>query len=194
MKNLLMTLALVLSTMRLVAQTADNPHLIFKGVPIDGTLSEYVAKMKLNGFTVVASEPGMSMLQGDFAGYKDCFVGVVTMKQKDLVSRIKVLFPDRDDWASVYGNYLNLKEMLIQKYGQPAEVVEEFPSNSTVTSESLKYMYAKGGECNYFTAFETPKGRVSLRIDNTDSRCFISLTYTDKINGEIMKAKAIDDL
>lgn len=194
MKLRIIVALLSISSSLLYAQTQENPHLMFKGVPIDGTLSEYVAKMKLNGFAVVASEPGMSMLQGDFAGYKDCFVGVVTMKQKDLVSRIKVLFPDRDDWASLHGNYLNLKEMLIQKYGQPAEVVEEFPSNSTVTSESLKYMYAQGGECNYFTAFETPKGRVSLRIDNTDSKCFISLTYTDKINGEIMKAKAIDDL
>jgi len=194
MKHRIIIALLSINSSLLNAQTQENPHLTFKGVPIDGTLSEYVAKMKLNGFTVVASEPGMSMLQGDFAGYKDCFVGVVTMKQKDLVSRIKVLFPDRDDWASLYGNYLNLKEMLIQKYGQPAEVVEEFPSNSTVTNESLKYMYAKGGECNYFTAFETPKGRVSLRIDNTDSRCIISLTYTDKINGEIMKANAIDDL
>jgi hypothetical protein len=47
MKNLLMTLALVFSTMQLVAQTADNQHLMFKGVPVDGTLSEYVEKMKL---------------------------------------------------------------------------------------------------------------------------------------------------
>ena len=194
MRNLIIILAFAFSALQLRAQTQENSHLMFKGVPIDGTLSEYVAKMKLNGFTVVASEPGMSMLQGDFAGYKDCFVGVVTMKQKDLVSRIKVLFPDRDDWASLYGNYLNLKEMLTQKYGQPAEVVEEFPSYPYVTDEGLKYMYAQGGKCNYFTAFETPKGRVSLRIDNTDSKCFISLTYTDKINGEIMKAKAIDDL
>lgn len=194
MKLRIIVALLSISSSLLYAQTQENPHLMFKGVPIDGTLSEYVAKMKLNGFTVVASEPGMSMLQGDFAGYKGCFVGVVTMKQKDLVSRIKVLFPDRDDWASVYGNYLNMKEMLIQKYGQPAEVVEEFPSFPKVTSESLKFAYAQGGECNYFTAFETPKGRVSLRIDNTDSKCFISLTYTDKINGEIMKAKAIDDL
>jgi hypothetical protein len=194
MKLRIIVALLSISSSLLNAQTQENPHLMFKGVPIDGTLSEYVAKMKLNGFTVVASEPGMSMLQGDFAGYKDCFVGVVTMKQKDLVSRIKVLFPDREDWASLYGNYRTLKEMLNQKYGQPAELVEEFPSYPNVTDEGLKYMYAQGGECNYFTAFETPKGRVSLRIDNIDSRCFISLTYTDKINSEIMKANAIDDL
>jgi hypothetical protein len=194
MKNLLMTLALVLSTVRLVAQTADNQHLIFKGVPIDGTLSEYVEKMKLNGFVVTVSEPGTSLLQGDFAGYKDCLVGVVTMKQKDLVSRIKVMFPERDDWSSLYGNYANLKVMLIQKYGQPTEVVEVFPSYPSVTNDGLKYTYAQVGECNYKTVFETPKGQVSLYIDNIDSKCFVGLSYTDKINGEIMKAKAIDDL
>lgn len=191
--RLIATLFCIIST-SLNAQTTESQHLMFKGVPIDGTLNEYVAKMKLNGFVVVASEPGMSMLQGDFAGYKDCFVGVVTMKQKDLVSRIKVLFPDREDWASLYGNYSNLRDMLIQKYGTPTEVVEVFPSNPSVTNESLKYLYAQSGECNYVTVFDSPKGRVSLRIDNTDSKCFISLTYTDKINGDIMKANAIDDL
>lgn len=189
-----MTLALVFSTMQLVAQTADNQHLMFKGVPIDGTLSEYVEKMKLNGFVVAASEPGTSLLQGDFAGYKDCLVGVVTMKQKDLVSRIKVMFPEQNDWSSLHGNYVNLKDMLIQKYGQPTEVVEVFPSYPSVTNDGLKYTYAQVGECNYKTVFETPKGKVSLYIDKIDSKCFVGLSYTDKINGEIMKAKAIDDL
>ena len=194
MKNLLMTLALVFSTMQLVAQTADNQHLMFKGVPIDGTLSEYVEKMKLNGFVVSASESGKSLLKGDFAGYKDCFVGVVTMKQKDLVSRIKVMFPEREDWSSLYGNYVNLKDMLTQKYGQPTEVVEVFPSNPTVTDESLKFIYVSSGKCNYTTVFKTPSGEICLYLDHTEFKCFVGLTYTDKINGEIMKAKAIDDL
>jgi hypothetical protein len=178
----------------LTAQTTEIPHLMFKGVPIDGTLSEYVEKMKLNGFVVAASEPGTSLLQGDFAGYKDCLVGVVTMKQKDLVSRIKVMFPEQNDWSSLHGNYVNLKDMLIQKYGQPTEVVEVFPSYPSVTNDGLKYTYVQVGECNYKTVFETPKGKVSLYIDNIDSKCFVGLSYTDKINGEIMKAKAIDDL
>jgi hypothetical protein len=194
MKAIFTTLSAILLSLNLCAQSAENQHLLFKGVPIDGTLSEYVEKMKLNGFVVMDSEPGTYVLQGDFAGYKDCFVGVVTMKQKDLVSRIKVLFPERDDWASLYGNYVNLKEMLIQKYGQPTEVVEVFSSYPSLTDEGLKFTYAQVGQCNYKTVFDTPKGQVSLYIDNTDSKCFVGLSYTDKINGEIMKAKAIDDL
>ncbi len=194
MKAILLPLISILFSLDIMAQTADNQHLMFKGVPIDGTLSEYVEKMKLNGFVVAASEPGTSLLKGDFAGYKDCLVGVVTMKQKDLVSRIKVMFPERDDWASLYSNYVNLKDMLTQKYGQPTEVVEVFPSYPSLTDEGLKFSYAQIGQCNYKTIFDTPKGQISLYIDNTDSKCFVGLSYTDKINGEIMKAKAIDDL
>lgn len=194
MKNLLITLGLVLSTMQLVAQTADNQHLIFKGVPIDGTMNEYVAKMKLNGFAVIATEPGATMLQGDFASYKKVIIGVVTLQKKDLVSKIKVMFPKHEDWASLYGNYSNLRDMLTQKYGTPTEIIEEFPSYPNLNNETLKFMYVSSGECNYKTIFETPNGKITLYLDHIDSDCFVALSYLDKINGNIIKAKAIDDL
>jgi len=95
MKNLLMTLALVLSTLRLVAQTADNQHLMFKGVPIDGTLSEYVEKMKLNGFTLLGSENNGAIFNGEFANYQNCKIGLGNSNNIDLVSTVFVLFPDR---------------------------------------------------------------------------------------------------
>ena len=180
--------------MQLVAQTADNQHLIFKGVPIDGTMNEYVAKMKLNGFVVVATEPGATMLQGEFASYKKCLIGVSTLKQKDLVSRIKVLFPNQEDWASLYWNYINLKDMLTQKYGSPTEVIEEFPTYPTISDDALKYMYVCSGNCNYTTVYETPNGKITLYIDHIESNCYVALSYLDKINGNIIKAKAIDDL
>ena len=194
MKNLLITLALVLSTTQLGAQTADNQHLMFKGVPIDGTMSEYVAKMKLNGFVVVATEPGATMLQGDFASYKKCLIGVVTLQQKDLVSKIRVMFPEQSDWASLYGNYSNVKEMLTQKYGAPTEVIEEFRDHPGVKDDALKFIYASSGDCNYTTVFKTPSGEISLYLDHAEYTCFVGLSYLDKINGEIIKAKAIDDL
>lgn len=193
MRNLIIVLALTFSALQLRAQTQENSHLMFKGVPIDGTLSEYVAKMKLNGFTVVASEPGMSMLQGDFASYKKCNITVVTMKGKDLVSNIKVAFPNQNEWSLLYDSYSNLKELLIQKYGNPSEENSDWlgigePSNT------FKIYHIQNDECRFSTTFENPNGTISLKIDHKSSICFVSLTYTDKINGEIMKAKAIDDL
>jgi hypothetical protein len=194
MKAIFLTLASIVFSLSLSAQAAESQHLLFKGVPIDGTLNEYVAKMKLNGFVVVATEPGATMLQGDFASYKKCLIGVVTMQQKDLVSKIRVMFPEQEDWATLYGNYINLKEMLTQKYGAPAEVVEEFRGHPGVKDDGFKFIYLRNGECNYTTVFKTPSGDISLYLDHTESVRFVGLSYSDKINGEIIKAKAIDDL
>ena len=83
MKTIILTLTFALTTMFSIAQTSE--HLTFKGVQIDGKLDEYIIKMKQSGFTVVGAEKGMALLNGDFAGYKDCKVGVTTLKEKDLL-------------------------------------------------------------------------------------------------------------
>lgn len=193
MKNLLITLALVLSTMRLVAQTADNQHLMFKGVPIDGTLSEYVEKMKLNGFTLLGSENNGALFNGEFANYQNCKIGVGTSNKKDLVSTVFVMFPEREEWNDLYGDYSRLKQLLSEKYGIPNESKEKW-ENGYKPMLSLRMSAVKRGECNFTTTFVTPNGKIQLRIERDGYRCFVFLGYFDKINGEIMKAKAIDDL
>lgn len=107
-----------LTTTLIYAQSSE--HLSFKGVPIDGTLNEYVAKMKQSGFTMLGTEDGVAMLKGDFASYKGCIIGVSTLNGKDLVSKITVIFPSYESWSLLASNYFNLKEMLTEKYGQPA--------------------------------------------------------------------------
>ena len=193
MKNLLMTLALVFSTMQLVAQTADNQHLMFKGVPIDGTLSEYVEKMKLNGFTLLGSENNGALFNGEFANYQNCKIGVGTSNKKDLVSTVFVMFPEREEWNDLYGDYNRLKQMLSEKYGIPNESKEKW-ENDYEPSLAFRMSAIKRGECNFITTFVTPNGKIQLRIEHQDATCFVFLGYFDKINGEIMKAKAIDDL
>src|SRR5205085_1224142 len=104
----------------------SSKHLTFKGIPLDGTLDQYVAKMVQSGFNRISQENGVATLQGDFAGYKDCNVNVSTLKQTDLVHKIVVLFPKKDTWSTLSENYSDLKLMLKEKYGDPSEIVEKF--------------------------------------------------------------------
>lgn len=73
-----------------------STHLKFKGVPIDGTLKEFVSRMKRKGFKSVGFDNGTAVLEGDFAAYKECAIYVSTLDNKDLVSRITVVFPDQN--------------------------------------------------------------------------------------------------
>ena len=173
----------------------DSTHLTFKGVPIDGTLDEFVQKMNQKGFTTQDLQDGKAILKGDFAGYKDCSVGVSTLKDKDLVCKILVVFPDFKTWSGLEENYFSLKEMLSEKYGKPISALEKYDSYSEPRDDGTKMNYVKLNRCKYVTIFETQKGRICLFIDHEDMEaCFVVLEYSDIINGKIVRSQAIDDL
>ncbi|HTC01077.1 MAG TPA: hypothetical protein VK705_10380 [Ferruginibacter sp.] len=197
MKKTLTTLFLSLTAFASFAQTnADSSrHLTFKGVPLDGTLDQYVSKMKQNGFEHLSTKDGVAMLQGDFAGYKDCYVDVSTLKQKDLVYKIGVLFPEKDTWSTLSGNYFDLKQMLTEKYGKPSDVVEKFDSQSEPRDDGSKMDEVRFDRCKYYSIWETDKGEIQLSIDhNSVTSCFVKLAYFDKMNSATIKKQALDDL
>ncbi len=195
MKKITIVVIVVFATMISFAQTQSSGHLTFKGVPVDGTLNEYVSKMKQSGFTLLRTENGIAMLTGDFAAYKDCLVGVSTLKQKDLVSKITVIFAERDTWSSLLENYFELKEMQTQKYGTPAESIEKFDTYSEPRNDQSKMYEVKMNNCKYSTTYETDKGSIQLFLAHDGiSSCYVVLAYYDKINGDIIRARAMDDL
>lgn len=197
MKKNLMTLLLILSVFVSFAQTNtdSSKHLSFKGVPLDGTLEQYVSKMKKNGFSHLRTEDGVAILRGDFAGYKDCYVGVSTLKQKDLVHKIGVIFSDKDTWSTLSGNYFDLKQMLTEKYGAPSYVEEKFDRYSEPRDDASKIYEVQRDRCKYHSIWETDKGEIQLSIDHKDvSSCFVKLVYLDKINSAEVKKQALDDL
>lgn len=197
MKTILTTLFFVIAVITSFAQgKADTTeHMTFKGVPIDGTLNEFVLKMKKSGFSHINTEDGVAMLKGDFAAYKDCIVGVVTLNQKDLVSKITVIFSECNTWSSLSSNYYNLKELLSEKYGEPSEVVEEFDTNREPEDDNSKMHELGMNRCKYYSNYETKNGSIQLVIENDGfSASFVRLSYFDKINSKIIRAKAIDDL
>lgn len=177
------------------AYCQSSEHLVFKGVPIDGALSEYVLKMEQEGFTDTGTENGTAVLSGEFAGYKDCIVSVSTLKQKDLVYKIAVVFPKKDTWSALYANYFDLKEMLAEKYGSAWQVVEKFDSSSPPRDDNDRMFKVKFDNCKYFAVWKTDKGEIRLSIEHESvTRCYVQLSYTDKINSNIIKAKAKSDL
>ncbi len=195
MKKIFFSLFITVSVLTAFGQNKSDTskHLSFKGVPIDGSLNEYVSKMKQNGFTHTRTENGVAMLKGDFASYKSCIVGVATIKGKDLVSKITVIFPEQKSWSLLSSNYFNLKELLTEKYGQPSESVEKFSSYEP-EDDGSKMTQVHLDACKYITTYETEKGSIQLSIKGDISSAFVILSYFDKINSDIIRAKAKDDL
>ena len=185
----------IVATLLSISVFAQSKHLTFKGVPIDGTLNQFVTKMKEAGFTGGIDKNGTALLKGDFAGYKDCYVIVYSLQNKDLVSTIGVLFPECSNWSTLEGNYNKLKEMLTTKYGEPAEEVEEFQNQYASRDDHSKMYELTMDRCHYSTLFKTDKGNLVLKLGTDNYKgCHVLLGYYDKINGLEVEAAALDDL
>lgn len=177
-------------------EMAKDEHMKFKGVPIDGTLDLFVERMQRKAnFEQVSESGGMRILKGDFADYKDCTVFVETLDGKDLVSKISVLLPNRDNWELLYGDYKWMKKMLIEKYGKPSSSIEKFQVSYGLVpqDDNDKMHHVIMDKCKYNTIFETERGSIDLRIWYSEGSS-VMLTYKDRINGNVIKEHVIDDL
>ncbi|MBQ5856207.1 MAG: hypothetical protein IIW55_02750 [Bacteroidales bacterium] len=175
----------------------NSEHLKFKGVPIDGTLNEYVSKMKQAGFVLEGTEDGIALLSGEFAGYSDCIVGVQTLQKLNLVHEIVVLFPSQDKWSGLSYDYERLKTMLTKKYGAPDECIERFNSPSyRIEDDNDKMREVRMNNCKYYSTYNTDNGSISLTISNDGYGigCRVKLFYSDKTNSEIFDEAAMEDL
>lgn len=195
MKTKIILFFLTFFTICSFTYSQSSEHMVFKGVPIDGTLKEYASKMVQEGFTNLGTQDGTAILNGEFAGYKDCNIGVATLKQKDLVYKIAVIFPEKETWSALSGNYFDLKDMLTEKYGNPSDVVEKFDSSVQPRDDNDKMYKVKFDNCKYISVWKTDKGEIQLSIQHQSvTTCYVLLTYSDKINSDIMKTKAKRDL
>jgi len=194
MKRLFLSVVISVITLISFAQT-DSKHITFKGIPIDGTLTSFVSKMKAAGFTEAGLFDGIAALKGDFASYKNCTVLVSMIKATNKVNTVAVMFPEYDQWSQLENNYKYLKTMLTEKYGEPTDCVEEFQDKLPPTDDSQKIYSLKFDRCTYYTTFKTSKGDIQLSLFQQDrTECFVKLQYWDKINTDAVHAKAIDDL
>lgn len=192
-KNVLIIISLLVSFSSF-CQTAIN-HMTFKGIPIDGNLTEFTAKMKQKGLTHAGTQDGVAFFEGEFAAFKNCIIGAVGSQKTSVVNKVFVIFPDCKTWSDLYGNYSELKDLMIKKYGEPSECVERFDAYFEPNDDNDRMMEVKSDNCKYISVWETDKGDIELSISHIEySECFVTLDYWDKINTEKVKDAAIDDL
>lgn len=191
-------LTLFLACLMFAGTVFAQQHLSFKGVPIDGTLKSYTDAMIKAGFHYEGTQDGMSLLSGDFAGFKNCYVGVYTLKNVDVVSHIAVIFPERDTWPLLSRDYEQLKEMLTEKYGTPTESVEKFTGYAKNSDDNYEVMHdLREDQYEWYSTFTTDLGDIKLTLSkgavkfNTGS---VVLIYSDKTNSEKVRSAAMDDL
>lgn len=191
MKKMILAVVCCLLAITTIAQ--NDEHMTFKGIPMDGTLKHFTSKLKSKGYELVGLQPGTSVLEGEFAGYKNCSIYVMA-DNSDNVCKVMVVLPFMYKWRELEECYNDLVSMLKEKYGEPAHVENSIGDGGTL-SDKERIEELKNDNCRYFSIFYNEKGSVQSVIshDGTTS-CFVVLCYYDNANQNLSRRRVLSDL
>ena len=177
MKKLYLIIACLFITL---CSYSQNAHLDFKGIPLDGRLSDFISKLEAEGFTFDKYvDEDAAIMKGDFAGRNADIYILVTPSSKTVYA-VSVFYNEDESWSSLKSDYFQMKELYTKKYGEPESF--EFFSKPYYEGDGYELQALRKGKCNYESLWELPLGRICIKIDQF---CEISMIYGDKINTEL---------
>ncbi len=159
----------------------EGKHLTFKGVPIDGTVEEFTAKLEQKDLILVGAGGYSATMRGLFAGFAGCRI-VVAAGDSHKVHTAATIFPGRGAWSALMEDYTALKTMLTRKYGEPQQCVETFHSRRVPKTNAEKLIRLQEGQCQWTTTYVTPLGDIQLSIEFYDRETRAVLRYVDHAN------------
>ena len=190
MKRILFTAVAVLMAISLYAQDA---HLKFKGIPIDGNYKEFAQKLIQKDFKQIEVSNDGIVLKGNFMATPGVMVVVYPDPTSKAVSMVSAMIETGDSWAQIEGKYYDVIETYKEKYGEPTEHVEEF-TTEVYNSDSWRKNALQDGQCNYKTYWETEGGRIVISPTYFNFNYYIVCAYVDEQNVKALRKTIIDDI
>ena len=190
MKKILASLAVFLAAINIMAQE----HLSFKGIPIEGSMTEFCQKLKTKGFTSIGQENNISLFTGDFTG-REATVGVTATDDGKNVFAVVVLFDPSEEWNTLVNTYDYYKDLYTRKYGKPTANIENNPSRSE--SNSMLMYELRQGTVTYASAWSVTGGTIELSIEKSNLSYgdgMVLIKYRDALNIETKVQNDLNDI
>ena len=167
MKKILITLTVLFAVIDIMAQE----HLSFKGIPIEGSMTEFCQKLKSKGFTSIGRENNITLFSGDFTGRHPS-----------------------GEWNTLVNTYDYYKDLYTRKYGKPTISKENNPAH--LDSNTALMAEVHQGTVVYGSAWEVTGGDIQLSIEKSSGvyEGMVMIRYRDSQNIEAKIQNDLDDI
>lgn len=189
MKRIIFTLSMILVTINMMAQE----HLSFKGIPIEGSMTEFCKKLEAKGLTSIGRENNIEMFSGDFTG-REASVAVAATDDGNNVFSVIVFFEPSEEWNTLVNTYDYYKDLYTRKYGKPAMSKEKNPSLSDSNISLMAEVHQ--GTVVYASAWKVTGGDIELSIEKATGvyQGMVMIRYRDAQNVEAKIQKDLEDI
>lgn len=159
---------------------SSKEHLIFNNVPIDGRLDKFASELTKLGFIISDSTTKNEiLLHGEFLN-KECKIYVFGTNKNNVAYKVIVELPGEvhDSLAYSFGK---IQKLYSSKYGIGTSRFQQYKKRERLVYNVPIRDIRKGD----FTKFFTVSGDITMEVREG----YISITYLDQLNNEIMKKK-----
>lgn len=149
-------------------------HILFKGVPVDGTNALFSEQLASRGFTTTGTH-----LAGKFAGYDVTVHTMVTETSGTVYAATASL--RAAPWKEAKANYVCFKANLALKYGDPSSSCEKF-SGAYHEGDGFEVKALAEDYCRYVSEWNVENGIIRLEIRHAAKGASVRITYEDTVN------------
>ncbi len=173
----------------------NQTHLTIKSIPIDGNINDFINKLKAKGateFTGINPKYCFASVKLTFMRQDDCILWVNCTYISRTVYKAELKFPDASSWWVLSNTYLECKDTLTKKYGNPQQCPKSFRSEFNKYKED--YLATNEKHFVLESVYRPQAGMIRLYIFGMQ----VNLEYTDTANENLVskenKQAAFDDL
>lgn len=172
---------------------SNSEHLSFKGIPIEGSMSEFCQKLQDKGLTSIGSKNNLTLFTGDFTG-RNATIGVTATDDGKSVFAVVVLFDPSGEWNTLVNTYTYYKDLYTRKYGKPTISKENNPAHSDSNTALMAEVHQ--GTVVWGSAWEVTGGDIELSIEKTTGiyEGMVVIRYRDSQNVETKIQKDLEDI
>lgn len=190
MKRFFFTVVAILMASSLYAQDA---HLKFKGIPIDGNYKEFAQKLIQKDFKQIDASNDGIVLRGNFMATPGVMVLVYPDPTSKAVSAVSAMIEAGDNWPSIEGKYYDVAGTYKEKYGEPSEHIEEFKTE-VHNDDYFRKNALREGQCNYKMQWDVEGGRIVISLAYFQFSYYVICAYVDEQNVKALRQTIIDDI
>lgn len=192
MKKLIVLFVFMVIVLSSYAQGSPE-HLTFKGVPIEGNMTEFCQKLKAKGLTYIGRENNISLFEGDFTG-RNATIAVTATDDGNNVFAVVVFFDPTGEWNNLVNTFNYYKDLYTRKYGQPSISKENNPAYSDSNLALMAEVYQ--GTVVWASAWEVTGGDIELSIEKSSGfyEGMVMIRYRDSQNVEAKIQKDLEDI
>lgn len=167
----------------------DAKHFTFKGIPIDGSITEFGKSLVADGFMKINN----NTYKGRFLR-NEALVALVG-DDDNMIWRVAAIMPSTDTWSILESSFDGYVNLYTEKYGKPSKLNKNF-TGYTGDNSDLKMMAIDKGECNYSAIWNLPQGSIEVSIVKGSEyrEGTIRIVYTDNANKDDVRKSDLNEI